>query len=144
VVNDMSGTDLTELNINLAGTNGLGDGQADTIVINATSGDDVVVVVGDGNGVSVLGLATRINITGFDADLDRIIINGLGGDDVIEASGLTLDALELTANGDDGDDILIGGDGADILNGGAGDDVLIGGLGFDILNGGLGSNVLIQ
>ena len=91
VVNDMSGTDLTELNINLAGSNGLGDGQADTIIINATNGDDVVLVVGDGGVVSVLGLATQVNITGFEAELDRIIINGLAGDDVIEASGLSLE-----------------------------------------------------
>ena len=93
VVNDMSGTDLTEVNINLAGSDGLGDGQADTIVINATNGDDVVLAFGDASGVSVLGLATQINITGFEANLDRIVINGLGGDDVIEASGLGLGAF---------------------------------------------------
>ena len=51
-VNDMSGTDVTDVNINLAGANGLGDGQADTIVINATSGNDVAVVFGDAGGVS--------------------------------------------------------------------------------------------
>ena len=33
----------------------------------------------------------------------------------------------LTANGGDGDDVLIGSAGNDTLNGGAGDDVLIGG-----------------
>ena len=35
----------------------------------------------------------------------------------------------LTANGGDGDDVLIGSAGNDTLNGGAGDDVLIGGRG---------------
>ena len=54
-----------------------GDGAADTIVINATSGDDVVLVVGDAGGVSVLGLAAQVNIVGFEAAIDRIVINGL-------------------------------------------------------------------
>jgi Ca2+-binding RTX toxin-like protein len=145
-VNDLSGTDVSEINIDLAGVpgSGSGDGQADTITINATNGDDVVVVVGDGGGVSVLGLSAQINITGFEANLDRIIINTRAGDDVVEASGLAAGAIQLTANGGDGDDVLIGSTGDDTLNGEAGDDVLIGGPGIDILNGGPGSNVLIQ
>ena len=134
-VNDMSGTDVTEVNINLAGSSGLGDGAADTIIINATNGDDVVLVVGDSGSVSVLGLATQINITGFEAANDRIVINTLAGDDVVEASGLGAGSIQLTANGGDGDDILVGGDGNDVLNGNAGDDVLIGGPGLDVLDG---------
>ena len=50
----------------------------------------------------------------------------------------------LTADGGDGDDVLIGSAGNDTLLGGAGDDVLIGGPGQDILDGGTGSNVVIQ
>ena len=82
-----------------------------------------------------------MTISNFDAN-DRIVINGLGGDDVIEASGLT--GMLLTANGGDGDDVLIGSAGNDTLTGGAGDDVLIGGPGLDILDGGPGDNILIQ
>jgi Ca2+-binding RTX toxin-like protein len=146
VVNDLSGTDVTEVNINLASTLGgsTGDNQPDTITINATSGDDVIQIVGDANGVTILGLATRINISGFDAANDRIVINGLAGDDVVEASGLAAGSIQLTANGGDGDDVLVGGDGNDTLSGDAGDDVLIGGPGLDILNGGPGDNIIIQ
>ena len=146
VVNDLSGTDVTEVNINLAGTLGgsAGDNQPDTITINATSGDDVIQIVGDANGVTILGLATTVNISGFDAANDRIVINELAGDDVIEASGLAAGAIQLTANGGNGDDILIGGDGNDTLNGEAGDDVLLGGPGQDVLDGGAGDNVVIQ
>jgi Ca2+-binding RTX toxin-like protein len=50
----------------------------------------------------------------------------------------------LTANGGDGDDILLGGAGNDTLSGGAGDDVLIGGGGQDVLDGGPGNNVVLQ
>jgi Ca2+-binding RTX toxin-like protein len=104
----------------------------------------VVLVVGDNGGVSVLGLATQINITGFEADKDRIVINGLAGDDVIEASGLGAGAIQLTADGGDGNDILVGSVNNDVLSGGAGDDVLIGGGGLDILDGGPGDNVVIN
>jgi len=91
--------------------------------------------------VTVTGLGSEVTISNFDAN-DRIVINGLGGDDVIEASGLT--GMLLTANGDDGDDVLIGSAGNDTLTGGAGDDVLIGGPGLDILDGGPGDNIVIQ
>jgi Ca2+-binding RTX toxin-like protein len=142
-INDLSGTDLTEVNINLAAAGGAGDGQADTIIINATNDDDVAFVFGDAGGVSVLGLATQVNIVGFEAGLDSLVINTLAGDDVVEASGLAAGAIQLTADGGDGNDVLIGGAGADVLLGGAGDDVLIGGPGIDILNDVLGSNILL-
>lgn len=142
-VNDMSGTDLVEVNIDLsAQPGGGGDGDVDTIIINATSGDDVVLLTGENGMLSVLGLSTQVNILNFEAH-DRIIINTLAGDDVIEASGLGA-GISLTGNGGDGADVLVGGESADILNGDAGDDVLIGGLGIDILNGGTGDNILIQ
>jgi Ca2+-binding RTX toxin-like protein len=136
-VNDMSGTDVTKVSLDLGGN----DNQADTVVINATSGDDVILVVGDGTGVRVLGLAAETFIFNFDAN-DRLVINGLGGDDVIEASGLSL--LRLTADGGDGNDVLVGGASQAILLGGAGDDVLIGGPALDVLDGGPGDDIEIQ
>jgi Ca2+-binding RTX toxin-like protein len=141
-VNDMSGTDVTNVNIDLAAAGGGGDGQADTIIINATNGDDVIQIFGDGNGITIVGLAATVNILNFDAN-DRIVINGLGGDDVITAEGLAA-VIQLTADGGDGADVLIGSDGNDVLLGGAGDDVLIGGGGVDVLDGGPGDNIVIQ
>ena len=70
VVNDLSGTDVKEINIDLS-AGGAGDGQADTIIINATSGDDVIQVTGDANGVTIFGLDYTVNITGFEAANDR-------------------------------------------------------------------------
>ena len=141
-INDMSGTDVTEVNIDLGAAGGGGDGAADTIIINATNGDDIVLVT-DANGtLSILGLDTQVNILNFEAANDRLIINTLGGDDVIEGSGLV--GLAFTGDGGEGDDVLIGGDANDTLIGGAGDDVLLGGLGIDVLDGGAGDNILIQ
>ncbi len=143
VVNDLSGTDLVEFNINLAAAIGGGDSQSDTVIVNGTAGDDVVLIAGDASGVSVFGLAAQVNITAAEAALDRVTVNTLTGDDVVEASALAAVIL-LTADGGNDDDILIGGDGNDVLLGGDGDDVLLGGPGLDILDGGLGDNVVIQ
>jgi Ca2+-binding RTX toxin-like protein len=145
VVGDMSGTDVTEVNTDLAGTpGGPGDGQPDNVVVQATNGDDVSLVAGDASGVSALGLAAQVNITGSEAANDRLTINALAGDDVVEASGLLAGAIALTANGGDDNDVLVGSDGNDVLSGGPGDDVLIGGLGIDVLDGGDGDDIEIQ
>ena len=136
-VNDLTGTDVTRVNLDLGG----GDGQVDTVVINATAGDDVVVVAGDSGGITVLGLAAEVRIANFEAT-DRLVINGLAGDDVVNATGLS--GILFTADGGDGDDVLIGSPGNDTLLGGAGDDVLIGGAGQDVLDGGPGGNVILQ
>jgi Ca2+-binding RTX toxin-like protein len=145
VVNDLSGTDVSEVKINLAAAGGAGDGAADTIVINATNGDDVVIVTDDGSGgVMILGLAATVKIAGFEAGNDRIIINGLAGDDVIEASGLGAGSIQFTGNGGAGNDVIVGGAGNDTLLGGDGDDVLLGGGGIDVIDGGPGDDVEIQ
>jgi Ca2+-binding RTX toxin-like protein len=145
-VGDLSGTGVTTVNLDLAGTpgSGAGDGAADTVTVNGTSDDDVITAVGDASGVSVLGLPVLVKITGAEAASDRLVIQAGAGDDVVEASGLAAGAIQLTADGGEGDDVLIGGDGNDTLLGGAGDDVLIGNGGQDVLDGGTGSNVLLQ
>jgi Ca2+-binding RTX toxin-like protein len=143
-VNDLSGTDVIEINTDLAAVGGAGDGAADNVFVSGTSGDDVAVVAGDASGLAVLGLAAQVNVTGAEAANDGLTVNALAGDDVVEASSLTADAILLTANGGDGDDVLIGGAGNDVLNGDAGDDVLIGGPGQDVLDGGGDDDIVIQ
>jgi Ca2+-binding RTX toxin-like protein len=144
VINDMSGTDVTKVAVNLAAALGgsAADAEADTITVNATNGDDVILVTSENGVVKVSGLATEITISNFGAN-DQLVINGLGGHDMVDASGLGAGIL-LTVNGGDGNDELIGGDGNDILNGGEGNDVLLGGPGVDTLDGGPGDNVVIQ
>ena len=52
VVNDLSGTDVTEVNLNLAGDSAArpATAQADTVIVNGTNGDDVIDVSGDASG----------------------------------------------------------------------------------------------
>jgi Ca2+-binding RTX toxin-like protein len=144
VVNDLSGTDVTEVNTNLAVAVGAGDAQPDSVTMQGTNGDDVALVVGDASGVSAFGLATQVNITGSEAANDRLTVNALAGDDVVEASGLAAGAIQLTEDGGAGNDVLVGSDGNDVLLGGPDDDVLLGGLGNDVLDGGDGEDIEIQ
>jgi Ca2+-binding RTX toxin-like protein len=145
-VNDLSGTGVTDVSLDLAGTpgSGTGDGAADTVTVNGTGGNDVIRVSGDAGSADVTGLAARVHIAGAEAAIDRLFVNAAAGDDVIVAAGLSATAIALTENGGDGNDVLIGGAGNDTISGGAGDDVLIGAGGQDILDGGPGNNIVIQ
>jgi len=143
-VGDLGSSDTSDVLIDLGAAGGGGDGQADTVILQGTAGDDMVVVVGEGGRVEVFGLGAQVVITGFDAALDRLVIHALAGDDVVDASGLRAGQIQFTADGGDGGDVLLGGDGADTLLGGAGDDVLLGGLGIDVLDGGAGDDITIQ
>ncbi len=143
-VNDLTGTATTQVNIDLASPtgSGVGDNQADTIIVNGTAANDVITATNDGSGVAVLGLAARVHIAGSEA-ADQLHINAGAGDDVVEASTLPAGAIRLTADGGEGDDVLIGSPGNDVLLGGAGDDVLIAGSAQNTLDGGPGNNILI-
>jgi len=140
-VHNLSGTDAKEVAIDLGPAGGGGDGQIDTVVIDATSGDDVITFSNQNGVITVHGLGADVTIRNFEAN-DRIVINGLAGDDVVDGSGLT--GMLLTAHGGDGADVLIGSTGDDVLTGDEGDDVLIGNGGLDVLDGGPGDNIVLQ
>ena len=88
-VNDLTGTDVKQVNIDLSGTagSGQGDGAADNVIVNGTAGDDNVTVASSGAGVVVNGLAAKVTLAGAEGALDSLTVNGLGGDDTIDASG---------------------------------------------------------
>jgi Ca2+-binding RTX toxin-like protein len=144
VVNDLSGTDMTNVVPDLAGTGGVDDAAADNVIVNATNGTDIVTVTGTGPNAQVSGLAARVSVTGAAAANDRLTVRTLAGDDVVDASSLGANAIALTLEGGAGDDILLGGNGNDVLLGGDGDDVLIGGPGNDTTDGGAGDNVVLN
>ena len=142
-VDDLSGTDVEKVDIDLGAAGGGGDGQADRVVANGTSGDDIALISGDATRVDVTGLAAAITVLDGEP-ADQLVVNGRAGDDVLLAPGLTAAALQLVSDGGDGDDVQLGGAGNDVLLGAAGDDVLVGGPGLDVLDGGPGDNVVIQ
>lgn len=92
---------------------------------------------------------TAVNVYGYDGN-DTIQINGLAAGKVLSAfGGIGNDTLKVasavtapvTLQGDDGNDLLIGGSGNDTLIGGIGNDWLNGGEGSDRLVGGDGNDV---
>jgi Ca2+-binding RTX toxin-like protein len=145
VVDDLAGTDVANVQADLAGGGGGDDAAPDNVVVNGTNADDdVLTVTGAGPNAQVTGLSAVVSVTGASAANDRLTVNSLGGDDVIDASRVAAGSILLTLNGGDGDDVLIGGAGDDVLSGGAGDDVLIGGSGNDTLDGGPGDNIVLD
>ena len=123
-VNDLSGTDVTRLDGDLAGTidGTAGDAAADTVIVNGTNGDDVIDVVGAGTSATVIGLPTQVNITNSEGANDSLVVNTLGGNDGVTATTLPAGVIKLTIDGGAGDDTLLGSQGADVFLGGDGDD----------------------
>jgi len=84
VVNDLTGTDLLALHVDLASSPGgeAGDAQPDAVIADGTTGPDTVDV-GAADGALVLtGLAAEIRVEGADAGLDRLEFVGVGNDRV--------------------------------------------------------------
>jgi RTX calcium-binding nonapeptide repeat (4 copies) len=98
-VNDLSGTDVTSLNVDLAGAPGVGDGQPDRVVVNGTNGDDAIDVSGDSDVVKVSGLAPTIKILQPEFKNDRLEINTLDGIDTVETVGLVDGSIQLFVDG---------------------------------------------
>jgi Ca2+-binding RTX toxin-like protein len=141
-VHDLTGTGVSAVNINEAGGNQLPDGVADRINVDGTAGADVVSVSGS-TSASVTGLAASVTVRGTDS-FDGLEVDGGAGDDTITAGGLAAGVLSYSADGGDGNDLLVGSAGDDTLHGGPGNDTLNGGPGNDVLDGGPGTNVVIQ
>lgn len=85
-VDDLSGTDVKKVRVSLAAALGgtTGDATADTVVVNATPGDDQVDVrPRDGQAV-VRGLAATVSVAAPDPALDTLTVNMLGGEDAVQ------------------------------------------------------------
>jgi Ca2+-binding RTX toxin-like protein len=93
-VNDLSGTDVTQTNLDLAAALGgnAPDGALDSVVVNGTDGVDDINVAGNGSGADVTGLATAVSIKHADpsdADpSDSLVVNTLAGADHVNVAGV--------------------------------------------------------
>jgi hypothetical protein len=98
-VNDLTGTDVTQTNIDLAGAFGgtVSDGISDSIVVNGTNGDDNIAVNGNGTGADVTGLATAVSITHADTT-DTLSVNTLAGTDNVAVNGVA-GAIQVLVDG---------------------------------------------
>jgi Ca2+-binding RTX toxin-like protein len=142
VVNDLSSTDVKniELDLETAIGGGAGDGAADTTTINGTNGNDTIAITPNAGAVDVTGLAAAVRIEHSEAANDLLNVNGLAGNDTINGSiglaalikvGIDGGADNDTINGGDGSEVLLGGDGNDAIDGNRGDDTGLLGNGDD-------------
>ena len=100
-VNDLTGTDVTSVNVDLAGTLGgvAGDGQPDRVVVNGTNGNDTINVNGDTGGIKASGLAATVETLHSEAANDRLEVNTLDGRDTVDSGGLAAGAIQLFVDG---------------------------------------------
>ena len=114
------------------------------LVVNGTSGDDVIRVKRSSNGrydVTVNGhSAGSFKATENGRSLARIVVYGGDGNDNIKVE--TSVKLQTELYGGDGNDRLQGGAGGNILVGGAGNDTMIGGKLRDLIIGDTGSDTI--
>lgn len=144
VVNDMTGTLVQEVRIDLEAVKngGAGDGKVDSVTLNGTSGNDFVSALGQPGNLFVLGLPSFVTVQRADAT-DRIAINGGAGNDRIEAGSIATGAGSFTFDGGAGNDIIFGTSGADILLGGDGNDFVDGQRGNDLVLLGAGDDTFV-
>jgi Ca2+-binding RTX toxin-like protein len=146
VVNDMTGTDLTQVEFDLEGAigGGAGDGQPDSITVNGTNGNDLVNVLPAAGAVDVVGLPATVKVDHPQPANDLLTINALGGDDTVVGNPGLAALIQLVVNGGLGADILIGGDGPDRLVGQQQNDLMVGAAGNDTMvwNPGDGNDTL--
>jgi hypothetical protein len=84
-VNDLSGTDVKKIYVDLASAIGgtAGDGVADAVVVNATRGDDEIDIRPRNGRAVVDGLAAKVVVAHPEAANDSLTVNALGGEDEI-------------------------------------------------------------
>jgi Alpha/beta hydrolase family/RTX calcium-binding nonapeptide repeat (4 copies) len=88
-VNDLTGTDVTQTNLDLASALGgsAADGALDSVVVNGTNDDDSINITGNGSGADVTGLATAVSVTHVDP-IDSLSVNTLAGTDNVLVNGV--------------------------------------------------------
>jgi hypothetical protein len=143
-VNDLSRTDVKNVDLDLAGTLGgaTGDGQADRVVVVGTTGNDALTAAGDSSGVTVSGLRTQVAIR-HQEPADQLFVEAVGGNDSISATGLAAGAITEFLDGGDGNDTIAGGPGAETLLGGNGNDSIDGNGGNDRAALGAGGDTFV-
>ena len=123
-VNDLTGTDVKLVAIDLAATGGTAaDGQFDGVTVDGSSGKDAINIALVGSTVSVTGLSAQVTID--HADADRVAPR----ERLRAATTASTPARSRPAP-------------STVLDGGAGNDTLTGSLGVDFLLGGEGNFVI--
>ena len=132
-VNDLSGTDVVEVNIDLAGPSAAAQAtdRWTTSLSTVRTANDIIDIVGTGTRYSVVGLPALVQVT--NSERQRFAHRQRPRrQDTVSAVTLAAGVVKLTLDGGNGDDTILGGQGADVLLGGDGNDFVDGDNGDDI------------
>ena len=105
VVNDLAGTDLDDVDVDLSAVGGGGDGSADSVTAVGTDGPDKVKLSSPGAFPVVEGLAARVVVEGVEATSDDVNVATLSGNDLITTGREVFAAASYNVDGGDGDDV---------------------------------------
>jgi Ca2+-binding RTX toxin-like protein len=99
-VNDLTGTDVTSVDLDLADALGgtTGDGQIDRVVVNGTTGKDAPTVAGGAGDVSVTGLAPTLELQHAEAT-DQLDFESFEVGDTVASGGLAAGTIQLFLDG---------------------------------------------
>jgi hypothetical protein len=96
-IGDLTGTDVSTADIDLAATTGAPDARDDIVEVTGSGLADTVDVAGNGNTVEVTGLAATTSVTGGDTT-DVLRVNTLGGNDGVTVSDQARALLDIRAD----------------------------------------------
>ena len=98
-IGDLTATDVTRTELDLAGTlgGGAGDGAVDNVFVTGTNGNDRVRVDASASRADVAGLAAAVSVAHTEPT-DRLSVNTLGGNDSVLLQRVT-GALQVLIDG---------------------------------------------
>ncbi len=100
-MHDLSGTGVTNVAVDLEASpvgSATGDGAADTVVVEGTSGVDAITVSGNSS-VLVAGLVPTVRIFHPEFANDQLDINTLAGTDTVDSGDLAPGVIQLFVDG---------------------------------------------
>jgi RTX calcium-binding nonapeptide repeat (4 copies) len=97
-INDLAGTGLTDVTVDLAFDLGsdFSDGVADTVQVEGTAGVDTISATANGGAVDVAGLAASVRVAHTDPALDRLTIDTLAGADDVSVAAAVNGLIQVT------------------------------------------------
>ncbi len=99
-VNDLTGTDVREVELNLDSGQGAGtgDGLADRVTVSGPANREKFIVTGAAHNVLVRGDGPEISLQAAEAR-DGLNINPADSDEKVDSSGLAAGTIQFSVNG---------------------------------------------
>ena len=94
-IDDLRGTDVRKIDVDLSAQTGGGDGAIDLVTVNGTAGKDFVRVSGSSGTVNINGLKPKVRITNAEPT-DQLTVDTLAGRDVVDTRKLTPGTIGLS------------------------------------------------